>query len=125
MATFVDVGIEYVAKLINGVSTSPFIYMALGSSPGLEGDDQTQLFSERTSYGLERKEVVCSYEAPGKATWSGEFDCTTDGIYVNEVGIFDDASAGHMLVRHRYVSQKILDAGDKMTVSVVFTETRS
>ena len=125
MATFVDAGIEFVAKLINGVSTDPFDTMALGSGVTAEANDQTALVTELGANGLERAVATCAYEAPGKATWSHEFTCTADAQTVNEVGIFDAAAAGNMLMRHKYSSTKNLDNGDKLTVSVIFTETRT
>jgi len=125
MATFVDSGIEYVAKLVNGVSTSPFTYMAIGSGTTEELVDQTSLATELVDSGLSRVVSTVAYEAPGKATWYAEFDCVADGKVVNEVGIFDNATAGNMLMRHKYISAKNLDNGDRLIVSVVFTETRS
>lgn len=125
MATFVDSGIEYVAKLVNGVSTSPFSYMAIGSGTDEEIVEQTSLSSELVDSGLSRVEATRAYESPGKATWYAEFDCVADGKVVNEVGILDSIVDGHMLMRHKYTSPKNLDSGDRLIVSVVFTETRA
>jgi len=125
MATFVDAGIEYVAKLINGVSTDPFTYMAIGSGDTAEANGQTALVTEYVDFGLERVGATCAYEASGKATWSKEFTCANDGKTVNEVAILDAAAAGNMLMRHKFTSTKNLDTGDKLTISVTFTETRT
>jgi len=123
MATFVDDGIEYVAKLINGVSAEAFTDIALGEGVTAEANNQTALVSEIVDSGLERAGATCAYEAFGKATWSHEFTCTADAQTVNELGIFDASS--HMLMRHKFASVKNLDNGDKLTASVVFTETRT
>jgi len=125
MATLVNTGLEYIAKLINGGSTAPFTYIALGSGTTVEAIDQTALVTELTANGLARAAATCGYEAIGKATWSKEFTATADGQTINEVGIFDAAIAGHMLMRHKYSSTKMLDNTERLTVSIVFTEGRA
>ncbi len=127
MATLVDKGLEFIAKLINGVSTDPFKYIALGSGAGAEATDQTALGTELTANGLARAEATCGYEATGKATWTHEFTSTADGQLVAEVGIFDAASSGtgNMLMRHKYSSTKALDTDESLTISIVFTEGRA
>ena len=125
MATLVDTGLEYIAKLINGVSAAPFKYIALGSGTTIEATTDTALVAELTANGLGRAEATCGYEATGKATWSKEFTATADSQTINEVGIFNDASAGNMLMRHKYSSTKTLDTSESLTVSIVFTEGRA
>jgi len=124
MATLVDTGLEYIAKLINGVSVAPFRYIALGSGATTEAIDQTALAAELTENGLARAEATCGYEAIGKATWSKEFVATADGMQINEVAIFDAATAGNMLMRHKYSSTKALDNTESLTVSIVYTQER-
>lgn len=125
MATFVDTGIEYHVKLLNGVSVAPFKYIAVGSGTATEATADTALTTEITDSGLARAEATCGYEATGKATWSHTFTATADSLVVNEVGIFDAASAGHMLMRHKYSSSKNLDTGETLEISIVFTESRA
>jgi len=125
MATLVDTGLEYIAKLINGVSVAPFTYIGLGSGTTAEATTDTVLVTELTANGLARAAATCGYEAPGKATWSKEFTATADSQTINEVGIFNDASAGNMLMRHKYSSTKTLDTSESLTVSIVFTEGRA
>lgn len=124
MATLVDTGLEYIAKLINGVSVAPFKYIALGSGTTPEATTDTALVTELTANGLGRAAATCGYEAPGKATWSKEFVATADGMQINEVGIFDAASAGNMLMRHKYSSTKALDSTESLTISIVYTQER-
>lgn len=124
MPTFVDKGIEMVAKLINGVSTSPFTYVALGSGTTAEANDQTALTTEHVADGLARASATCSYEAPGKAKWVHTFTASNDALAVNEIGIFNAASSGDMLMRHKYASTKTLDYNETLTVTVIFTEMR-
>lgn len=124
MATLVDTGLEYIAKLINGVSTAPFKYIAVGSGITAEAIDQTALATEIAANGLARAAATCGYEATGKATWSKEFVATADGMQINEVGIFDAAAAGNMLMRHKYSSTKALDSTESLTISIVYTQER-
>ena len=124
MATLVDTGLEYIAKLINGVSVAPFKYIALGSGTTPEAIDQTALTTEIVASGLARAAATCGYEATGKATWSKEFVATADGMQINEVGIFDAAAAGNMLMRHKYSSTKALDSTESLTISIVYTQER-
>lgn len=125
MATLVDTGLEYIAKLINGVSVAPFKYIALGSGTTPEAIDQTALTTEIAASGLARAEATCGYESLGKATWTHEFTATADGMQINEVGIFDAAAAGNMLMRHKYSSTKVLDNTESLAVAIVFTEGRA
>lgn len=125
MATLVDTGLEYIAKLINGVSVAPFKYIALGSGTTPEAIDQTALTTEIAASGLARAEATCGYESLGKATWTHEFTATADGMQINEVGIFDAAAAGNMLMRHKYSSTKALDNTESLAVAIVFTEGRA
>jgi len=124
MATLLDSGLEYIAKLINGVSTAPFKYIALGSGTTAEATNQTGLTTELAANGLARAEATCGYEALGKATWTKEFTATADSQTINEVGIFNNASAGNMLMRHKYSSTKTLDNTESLTVSIVYTQER-
>ena len=124
MATLVDTGLEYIAKLINGVSVAPFKYIALGSGTTTEATTDTALATEIAANGLARAEATCGYESLGKATWTKEFTATADGQQINEVGIFDAASGGHCLMRHKYSSTKALDDTESMTVSIVYTQER-
>jgi len=124
MATLVNAGLEYIAKLINGVSVAPFKYVAVGSGVTAEAIDQTALAAEIAASGLARAEATCGYEAIGKATWSNEFTATADGMQINEVAIFDAATAGNMLMRHKYSSTKALDSTESLTISIVYTQER-
>jgi hypothetical protein len=124
MATLLDSGLEYIAKLINGVSTAPFKYIALGSGTTAEATNQTGLTTELAANGLARAEATCEYEALGKATWTKEFTSTADGMQINEVAIYNDATAGDALMRHKYSSTKALDNTESLTISIVYTQER-
>ncbi len=124
MATLTDAGLEGIAKLTNGVSTAPFRYIAVGSGATPEAIDQTALVTELTENGLARAEATCGYESLGKAIWTHEFTATADGMQINEVAIFDAATAGNMLMRHKYSSTKALDNTESLAISIVYTQER-
>ena len=73
---------------------------------------------------LARAEATCGYEALGKATWTKEFTSTADGMQINEVAIYNDATAGDALMRHKYSSTKALDNTESLTISIVYTQER-
>lgn len=92
MATLVNDGLKRKAELLNGVSTAPFKYMALGRNDAAEANDQSTLGDEITTLGGERSLAdTLEYEADYKAkfvyTWS-----ITGLLSVFEVGIFDLAT---------------------------------
>ena len=124
MATLTNAGLEGIAKLLNGVSTAPFKYIALGSGTTTEATTDTALVTEIAANGLARAEATCGYESLGKATWTHEFTATADGMQINEVAIFDAAAAGNMLMRHKYSSTTALDNTESLTVSIVYTQER-
>lgn len=123
MATFVDTGLEGVAKLTNGVSVDPFTVIALGSGTTAEATDQTALVTELTTNGLAKATATCGYEATGKATWVHTFTSTADSQVINEIAILNTAAA--MMMRHKYASAKNLDDTESITVTVTFTEDRA
>ena len=89
MATLVNDGLKRKAELFNGVSTTPFKYMALGLSDMAEANDQSTLGNEITTLGGERSLAdTLAYEADYKAklieTWT-----FTGALSIFELGIFD------------------------------------
>jgi len=123
MVTIVNDGLEYAAKLLNGISVIPFIYMANGSGSTGEAVDETALVTENTTGGMDRKEATCSYEADYKAKWVASW--TASGAQtIREIGIFNDDTAGKMLLRHVYASNKTLADGETITLNLILTMAR-
>ena len=92
MATLVDDGLKRKAELFNGVSTTPFKYMAIGRSDMAEANDQSSLGDEVTSLGGSRSLAdTLAYEADYKAklieTWT-----FTGVLGIFECAIFDSAT---------------------------------
>jgi len=124
MATYLDEGLEEVPKLINGVSTSPFTDLVLGSGTTAESTSQTLADATViTTGGLGRATATCGAESPNKATWGHDFTSTQDGMQVNEVLIVN--ANDKSLMRHKYSSTKAVDNTEVLTVSVVYTESRA
>jgi len=126
MATLVNKGLELKAKLLNGVSTAPFTYIALGSGTTAEANDQTALVTEITTNGGARAAATCEYEADYKAKWTKTFSFT-GSLSVNEVGIFNDDGdpAGDMLMRHKFSATKAVEDGDSLQIIIKETESRA
>jgi hypothetical protein len=124
MATITNKGLEIKAKLLNGVASTPFTYVALGSGTTDEANDQTALVTEITTNGGARAAATCEYEADYKAKWTKTFNFT-GSLSVNEVGIFDAASNGNMLMRHKFSATKSVENGDSLAITIKETESRA
>ena len=124
-ATYVNDGLEYTVKLLNGISTDPFIYMSNGTGSTAESNAQTALVSENTGGGMDRKEATCSYEADYKAKWIATWTASGGTEIVREIGIHDDPTAGNMLMRHVYAANKTLADTESITVTAIFTQART
>lgn len=125
MATIPAVGLLAVAKLLNGVDdVAAFTYMATGTDSTAEASTDTALGSENTSVGGERAAATCSYVSDYKARWVHEFTFTGD-CTIRELGIFNDASAGSMLLRHVLAADKVYASGESVEVTIDITLAQS
>lgn len=124
MATLVNKGLETKAKLLNGISESPFKWIALGSGTTAEANDQEALVTEITTNGGARALATCSYEADYKAKWEKTFEFTGT-LSVNEVGVFNASESGEMLMRHKFDATKSVNDGDSLQIIVKQTESRA
>ena len=126
MVTFVNAGLEYDAKLFNGVSTAPFKYIALGTGTTAEANDQTALVTEVSGNGLSRAEGTASYEADYIAVVTKTFTCTADSQTFQETGLLDTAvTGGNMAMRHLFASVKNIDNGEKAIITFKVTKARA
>ena len=105
----VDKGLEYSAKLLNGVSTDAFKYIAIGS-------DNTAATIADTTLATEVDRVLASsvYEASFKAKLTGLFSFGAP-VTIREAGIFDDATVGNMLSRVTFADKSFL-AGESFGI---------
>lgn len=124
MATLVNAGLEYLAKLMVGVSTNPFKYIALGSGTTDEAITQTALDTEITTFGGSRALGTGSYEADYKGVCAKTFSFTGN-LSINECGLFDAASTGNMAIRHKFSTTRSVVNGDSIAITFKTTFTRT
>lgn len=107
----VNVGKEYVAKLINGVVTDPFTYIQIGTGTTAPVSTNTTL---ETFYA--EGSAACSYEADYKARFAYTFNFT-ESVTITESGIFDglQATSPHMLSRRTFTG-KAMSATESLEV---------
>jgi hypothetical protein len=93
--TIVNTGLERVAKLLNGVSSTYFRAIAVGTGITGAASGDTELGTEVT-----RAEAVLTYEASYKAKFVYTF--TFGGDYaITEAGLFDSATASGSVMLNR------------------------
>ncbi|MHA1286243.1 MAG: hypothetical protein ACTSPB_02445 [Candidatus Thorarchaeota archaeon] len=122
----VNVGLEFIAKLVNGVASTPFTFVACGEGTTGPADSDTALESEITTGGGARKAATCSYEADYKAKWVTTFNYTA-AFAVTEEGIFDASGpppAGNLLLRHVFPVKNV-DDGDTIEFTNRLTVSRA
>ena len=125
MATITNDGLETIAKLIGGIdSTAPFTKIALASGTGGEGNTETELDTEITTNGGARAAATVTYEADYKCKLVKNFEFT-GALTINQVGAFNDASAGKLGLMHQYSNPKVVENGDQLEITIKFTVARS
>jgi hypothetical protein len=119
MVTIVDKGIELISKFINGVASTPFTYLANGSGSTAEANGNEALVTENTTNGFGRASATCTNESNTTSVWNKVWTCVTAAVTVREVGVFDTAtSGGNMCIRHVYASDKVIDVGESLDVTM-------
>ena len=111
------VGFAQLALLAGDASAVPFTYLAVGTSSTAVDISDTTLNAETTTNGLERVAGTVS-----RVTTTGTNDTykitttwTASGtVAVEEVGVFNDASAGTML-SHALTGTKEVNSGETLT----------
>lgn len=123
--TIVNAGLAEVAKLIGGVGTpSEFTYLALGSSSTAVTNTDTALGTELTTDGLARVSVtptsVTTTVTDDSVRLNNEFTFTgSTTTNIEELGVFNAASAGDMLSRS-LTGGKTVDTNGE-TIDVTYT----
>jgi len=109
-----NIGKAQVAGLINGVVTTPFKYVAIGTGTTAESPTDTSLVYEvarvLATTGRETTNVTND-----TATWNATFSFTTS-YSITEAGIFDSETGGNMLARKTFPALNV-EAGDSLVVS--------
>jgi len=108
----VNTGLERAAKLLIGLETTPFQYIAIGSSSTAPSNGDTTLGNE-----VDRVLAGASYESPFKAKLTGIFTFNSS-VTIREAGIFDSLSGGTLLSRVTF-SDKNFTAGE--SVGIIWT----
>jgi hypothetical protein len=115
----VDAGLAGIASRYNGDGAeAAFTYIAVGTDDTAAAADNTTLGAEITDSGLARAEATASRETTtatnDTAKLSEEFTVTGTKA-INEVGIFNAASAGTMGSR-TVITTKNVEDGDTITI---------
>ncbi len=114
-----NVGKAQVAGLINGVVTSPFRYVAIGTGTTAPSASDTALDNEiaRKVGSTSRATTnVTNDTAVVEATFSSA-DGLSGSSNVAEAGLFDAASGGNMLARQTFSAIPVnWDGGDTLTI---------
>lgn len=121
MATFQNTGIASVAGLINGEVTNFFDYIALGEGTDAEVATQTELVTEIATNGGSRATSTNSQVTTTVTNDTAQFLKTfsfTGTLTINECGVFDAASTGVMLMRHKFASTKNVEDGDSLQLTI-------
>jgi hypothetical protein len=118
-----DVGLAEKAKLLNGISTTPFMWMALGTSGTAPVATQTALGAEITTNGGARKAATCGYETGYITVWSAVFSFT-GSLAIHELAILNALTGGVMYLRHVWPAVKNVENGENILFTVRSTETR-
>jgi hypothetical protein len=90
----VTVGLQRLAKLATGKTTTSFTHIAVGTGTNSETAGDTTLQTE-----VKRIAVTDRFDSGTSMKFSGFFDSTTATGNYTEFGLFDDASSGNMFSR--------------------------
>jgi len=111
----VSSGKNFLSKLLNGLSTAPFKYMAVGTDVTAENVAQTTLIAEVTTpSNMARKEATATYVPDFQAKLSAVFTNNSGSpITLKEAGLFDIAE--NMLARKTF-GDKIISASEAIQI---------
>jgi hypothetical protein len=114
--TITNAGLAQVALLLGDATAVPFTYLAVGTSSTAESAAHTALQAEITDSGLARAAATVSRVTTTQTNDSLNLyhEWTASGSKtIEEVGIFNDASAGTMLGRKLTTSKAVVST-DKL-----------
>ena len=130
MATLVNDGLAYIPRIMGGLSTDYFKYVALGTDATAEANADTALINEIITAdavgGVRKVADTVEYEADYKLnlviSWT-----FTGTVGINEVGIFDlvTEEGGHMLMRHVFAATKNVESSDTLQLTLKYTQSRA
>jgi len=119
--TIVNTGLERMAKLINGVSSTYFRAIAIGTGTTSVTNSDTSLETEYT-----RELATLSYEADYKAKFTKTFTFGT-GVAedITEAGLFDSTTAtGSIMLNRNVFSALSVNSDIQLIVTATITSAR-
>ena len=114
-----NAGKALIASLAGDAAAVPFTYLAVGSGTTAEAASQTALVTEITTSGLGRASATVSRSTTTVTNDTLQLDKTwtaSGAVTVEEIGIFNDASAGTMLGR-KLTGSKTLANGETLAAT--------
>ena len=117
--TVTNAGKAAIAGLANGVVTTPFTYIALGTGTSEITETSTALTSEITTNGGARASATCSRTTTTVTNDTAQLEHTfnfTGSLAISETGVFDSASGGTML-SGTTMSTLNVASGDSLTLT--------
>jgi len=112
-----NTGKAQTAGLINGVVTTAFTYIAIGTGTTAESESDTALETES-----HRESATCSRVTTNVTDDTAQLQATFSGYTgteaVTESGVFDASSGGNMLCRKTFSAINVdWDAGDSLQIT--------
>ena len=122
--TVVNSGLERIAKLLNGVSSTNFSYIGIGEGTTAVTNSDTAL---ETEVEREQADSGGTYEADYKAIFEKTFTFSSGDSYaITEAGIFDQASASGSTMLDRFTFSALnVGASTDLYVKITVTVARS
>jgi len=123
--TVTRVGKAQAAGLLNGVVTTPFTYLAIGTGTTASADTDTALQAEITTGGGARAAATCTRVTTTVTNDTAQLykEWTfTASFAVTECGAFDAASAGNMLFRQVFAVKNV-ESADKLQLTAKIQQT--
>jgi len=114
----VNTGLERMAKLMNGISSTYFNCIAIGTDDTPVNGADTELGAE-----VDREVATLTYEGSYQAKFAKVFTFGSGIEYtIKEVGIFDNITASGSIMFNRALDTgKIVDADTSLTINVTIT----
>ncbi len=112
------IGKAQIAGLVNGVVTTPFTYVAVGTGAGAPAAGDTTL-TEITDSGLARATATCTRVTTSTANDTAQLTKTwnvTGTKAITEAGVFDNSTGGNLLARQTF-SVVNVNSGDTFSIT--------
>ena len=114
----VNTGLERMAKLMNGISSTSFNCIAIGT-----GDTAVVVTDTELDVEVDRAVATLTYEGSYQAKFAKVFTFASGVSYtIKEVGVFDNITAsGSVMFNRALDTGKIVDTDTSLTINVTIT----